>query len=135
MIYLTIYPLKFKSNLKLRTNYTQTYTTTQQTIMSQNNSVEILLEPVFLKKGVNGYDSTGVLRYKSNGLYFHGVRPDEKEAKKGCGSFWGYGWDIENHKPAPGSSLRKLHKKKWDFHIELITYPLPCLGEKDSVWQ
>ena len=91
--------------------------------MSQNNSVEILLEPVFLKKGVNGYDSTGVLRYKSNGLYFHGVRPDEKEAKKGCGSFWGYGWDIENHEPAPGSTLRKLHKKKWDFHIQEWEFP------------
>lgn len=103
--------------MKFRTNYTQTYTTTQRKIMPQNNQVEILLEPLYLKKQGSGYDSTGVLRYKSNGLYYHGVRPDEKEAKKGCGSFWGYGWDDENCKPAPGSPPN-IKNKKWDFHIQ-----------------
>ena len=86
--------------------------------MPQNNQVEILLEDLYLKEG-NHYNSTGKLRYRSNGLYYHGVRPDEKEAMtKGCGSFWGYGRNN-----APGCPPT-IHTKKWDFHIQ----------EEDSLW-
>ena len=82
--------------------------------MPQHNQVEILLEPLYLKEGYQPhYNSAGKLRYKSNGLYYHGVRPDEEEAKtKGCGSFWGYGRNN-----APGCPPT-IHRKKWDFHIQ-----------------
>ena len=70
----------------------------------------------------------GLLRYKKDGKYYHGVGPKEEKYKwyrEGNGTYFGHIYEYRN-------TTRKLHHpNEWDFH-KGVTFCTNCVCHYDN---